>query len=136
VLNAKAQREMQRKVSKASAEELATLRREISSLEDEYQQVQEAIRKSSPQYAALTQPQPLGLKQIQEQLDGETLLLEYSVGAERSYLWAVTPSSLKTYVLPAQVTLETIAHKVSQRRELTRNTRAKKRAHRASRSRL
>ena len=114
VLNAKAQREMQRKVSKASAEELATLRREISSLEDEYQQVQEAIRKSSPQYAALTQPQPLGLKQIQEQLDADTLLLEYSVGAERSYLWAVTPSSLKTYVLPAQVTLETIAHKVSQ----------------------
>jgi CHAT domain-containing protein/tetratricopeptide (TPR) repeat protein len=114
VLNAKAQREMQRKVAKASADELATLRREISALEDEYQQVQEAIRKSSPQYAALTQPQPLKLKQIQEQLDADTLLLEYSVGAERSYLWAVTPNSLQTYVLPAQVTLEAIAHQVSQ----------------------
>lgn len=114
VLNAKAQREMQRKVSKASAEELATLRREISSLEDEYLQVQEAIRKSSPQYAALTQPQPLGLKQIQEQLDPDTLLLEYSVGAERSYLWAVTPDSLKTYILPGQETLEKIAKQVSQ----------------------
>ena len=114
VLNAKAQREMQRKVAKASAEELATLRQEISALEDEYQQVQEAIRKSSPQYAALTQPQPLNLKQIQEQLDADTLLLEYSVGAERSYLWAVTPDSLKTYVLPGQVALETIAHRVSQ----------------------
>jgi CHAT domain-containing protein len=114
VLNAKAQREMQRKVSKASAEELSTLRREISALEDEYQQVQEAIRQSSPQYAALTQPQPLTLKQIQEQLDQDTLLLEYSVGVERSYLWAVTPDSLKTYVLPGQEALEKIAKQVSQ----------------------
>jgi CHAT domain-containing protein/tetratricopeptide (TPR) repeat protein len=114
VLNAKAKSEMQRKVSKASAEELATLRREISSLEDEYLQVQEAIRKSSPQYAALTQPQPLGLKQIQEQLDADTLLLEYAVGAERSYLWAVGHDSLKTYILPGQEALEKIAKQVSQ----------------------
>ena len=114
VLNAKAQSEMQAKVRKASAEELAALRREISGLEDEYLQVQEAIRKSSPQYAALTQPQPLGLKQIQEQLDADTLLLEYAVGAERSYLWAVTPNSLKTYILPGQETLEKTAKQVSQ----------------------
>ena len=114
VLNAKAQREMQRKVGKASAEELATLQREISSLEDESQQVQEAIRKSSPQYAALTQPQPLSLKQIQEQLDADTLLLEYSVGEERSYLWAVMLDSLKTYVLPGREALEKIAKQVSQ----------------------
>jgi CHAT domain-containing protein/Tfp pilus assembly protein PilF len=114
VLNAKAQREMQLKVNKGSAEELATLRREISGLEDEYLQVQEAIRKSSPQYAALTQPQPLRLKQIQSQLDADTLLLEYSLGAERSYLWAVGQDSLKTYVLPGQEALEKIARQVSQ----------------------
>jgi CHAT domain-containing protein len=62
----------------------------------------------------LTQPQPLGLKQIQEQLDTDTLLLEYSVGAERSYLWAVGNDSLKTYVLPGQAALEKIAQQVSQ----------------------
>ena len=101
-LNAKAEREMQLKVRKGSAEELATVRREISALEDEYQQVQATIRQSSPQYAALTQPQPLGRKEIQQQLDADTLLLEYSLGQERSYLWAVGKDSLKSYVLPAQ----------------------------------
>ena len=45
MMNAKAQREMQLKARKGSTEEIATLQREISALEDEYQQVQAAIRK-------------------------------------------------------------------------------------------
>jgi len=113
-LNAKAQREMQIKARKGSAEELATLRREISSLEDEYQSVQAEIRQSSPQYAALTQPQPLGLKEIQQQLDADTLLLEYSLGKERSHLWAVGRDSLKSYVLPAQAEIEKVKDRVYQ----------------------
>jgi CHAT domain-containing protein len=110
-LNAKAQREMQLKLRKAG-NDLAALKREISALEDEYQQVQASIRKTSPQYAALTRPQPLGLKEIQQQLDAETLLLEYSLGEDRSYLWAVTPDSLKTYVLPERAEIQKVAHKV------------------------
>ena len=111
-INAKAQREMQLKTRKGSAEQLATLQREISALEDEYQQVQAAIRQSSPQYAALTQPQPLGLTEIQQQLDPDTLLLEYSLGTERSYLWAIASDSLKTYVLPKQDEIQKLAEQV------------------------
>ena len=111
VLNAKAQREMQFKARKGS-EELASLQREISVLEDEYQQVQAAIRKYSPQYSALTQPRPLNLKEIQEQLDPNSLLLEYSLGAERSYLWAVTQNSLRSYVLPKREDIEKDARQV------------------------
>jgi CHAT domain-containing protein/tetratricopeptide (TPR) repeat protein len=114
VLNAKAQREMQRKVNKAGAEELATLRREISALEDEYQQVQAAIRKSSPQYSALTQPQPLGLKEIQQQLDRGTVFLEYALGEERSYLWVVSSDSLKTFQLAKREQIENVAREVSE----------------------
>ncbi len=47
-------------------------------------------------------PQPLTLSQIQQQLDKDTLLLQYSIGEERSYLWAVTPNSLNTYELPGR----------------------------------
>ena len=101
VLNAKAQREMQLRARK-DTNELATLQREISTLEDQYQQVEATIRQSSPQYAALTQPQPLTLKEIQQLLDADTLLLEYSLGVERSYLWVVGSDSLKTYVLPKE----------------------------------
>ena len=109
LLNAKAQREMQVKLRKGSDEELATLQREISSLEDEYQQVQAAIRQRSPQYSALTQPQPLGVKEIQQQLDADTLLLEYSLGRERSYLWTVSQNSFKAYELPRREDIDRLA---------------------------
>ena len=113
VLNAKAQREMQVRARK-DGNELATLQKEISALEDQYQQVQAAIRQSSPQYAALTQPQPLSLKEIQQQLDADTLLLEYSLGNERSYLWVVAQDSLQTYVLPNKTEIEAAAQRVSE----------------------
>jgi CHAT domain-containing protein len=93
--------------------EVARLNREIDSLTNAYQQVQAQIRATSPRYAALTQPQPLTLKEIQEQvLDSDTLLLEYSLGPEQSYLWAVTPSSINSYVLPKQEEIEKQARAV------------------------
>src|SRR5262249_49801626 len=77
---------------RASAEQIAALRREIGALTTQYQDVRAEIRRASPRYAALTQPTPLGLKEIQQQvLDRDTLLLEYSLGQQRSFLWAVTP---------------------------------------------
>src|ERR1051326_3485890 len=99
-LNAKAQRQIQLIAQQGKKEDIDTLNKEISALEDDYQQVESAIRNASPAYAALTQPQPLDLKGIQQQLDPDTVLLEYSLGDKRSYLWVVTQNSLKTYELP------------------------------------
>ena len=112
LLNAKAQREIQLTARRGNQQELHALRKEISGLEDEYQQVQAAIRKASPAYAALTQPQPLQLKEIQQQLDTNTLLLEYSLGDDRSYLWVVARDSLKTYQLPKRAEIQSIAKQV------------------------
>src|SRR4026209_143107 len=103
---------MQLKARKGSTGEIAKLQREISALEDEYQQVQAAIRKNSPQYSALTQHQPLDLKGIQRQLDANTVLLQYALGEERSYVWAVTQNSLQAYVLPKRSEVEGIAREV------------------------
>ncbi len=111
-LNAKAQRQIRLTAQKGNQQEIDTLNKEISALEDEYQQVQVAIRKASPAYAALTQPQPLGLKEIQQQLDPNTALLEYSLGEERSYLWAVTQNTLKTYELPKREQIQKAARQV------------------------
>jgi CHAT domain-containing protein/Tfp pilus assembly protein PilF len=111
-LNAKAQRQIQLTAQKGNQQEIETLNKEISALEDEYQQVQVAIRRASPAYAALTQPLPLGLKEIQAQLDQGTMLLEYSLGEERSYVWAVTQNSLKTYELPKRERIEKAARLV------------------------
>jgi tetratricopeptide (TPR) repeat protein/CHAT domain-containing protein len=82
---------------KASADKLQT---EIEELLNQQKQLEVKIRQSNPKYANLKYPQPLKLAQIQQQLDKDTLLLQYSLGEERSFLWVVSPNSLDTYELP------------------------------------
>ena len=112
LLNAKAQRQIRLLAQKNVQDQLTEVNRELRELEDEHQKVQIAIRNSSPGYAALTQPQPLKLNEIQEQLDPNTLLLEYSLGEERSYLWLVSKSGLQSYELPARQQIEKHAREV------------------------
>jgi CHAT domain-containing protein/Tfp pilus assembly protein PilF len=113
-LNAKAQRQIQLTGRKGSEDQLAQLNKDISALEDEHEQLQGELRKKSPAYAALTQPRPLDLKEMQQQLEPNTLLLEYSLGEEQSYLWVVTQNSLKTYELPKREQIQKVAQAVYQ----------------------
>lgn len=70
---------------------------------DAYEQVQVELREGNPRYIALTEPQPLDGAGIQRQvLDGGAVLLEYALGAQRSFLWAVGPDSLRSFELPAR----------------------------------
>jgi CHAT domain-containing protein len=96
-------------------EDVSALKQELADTLSEYQQVEALIRSSSPRYAALTQPVPLGLKEIQQQtLDDDTVLLEYALGDEKSYLWAVTPTSMKSFELPPRAEIESAAVLVHQ----------------------
>ena len=86
---------------------------EIRALSLEYEEVQSRIREQHPRYAAITQPNQFNLKDIQAELrDNNTLLLEFSLGDERSYLWAVSPTSINGYELPSRSTIESKAGKV------------------------
>ncbi|MBD2606430.1 CHAT domain-containing protein [Scytonema hofmannii FACHB-248] len=84
--------------------------KERENLLNQYRELQTKIRTTNPEYAELKYPQPLKLRQIQQQLDKDTLLLQYSLGSDRSYLWAVTPDSLDSYELPAQKQIEDAAN--------------------------
>ncbi|MEJ7712920.1 MAG: hypothetical protein WKF84_24530 [Pyrinomonadaceae bacterium] len=86
--------------------------KEVDDLTDEYRQAQIEIRQRSPRYAALTQPQTLGTKEIQQMLDGDTILLEYALGRDQSYLWAVTTDRVLSYQLPSRAEIESAAHRV------------------------
>src|SRR5262249_9196849 len=85
---------------RAKAEQIAAAGKEIEQLNSDLREVQSQIRASSPRYANLTQPQPLAARDIQRLLDASTMLLEFSLGEERSYLWAVTPTAIHSYTLP------------------------------------
>ncbi|MEP6944704.1 MAG: tetratricopeptide repeat protein [Acidobacteriota bacterium] len=87
----------------------AGLKAEISQLETDLERAQTAIRKADPNYSALVQPQPLKFSEIQAQLDPDTLLLEYSLGADRSHLWAITKDSLTSYDLPKEEVIKNSA---------------------------
>jgi CHAT domain-containing protein len=83
---------------------------EIQTIIKDLQKVETQIRQTSPHYAALMQPQPLTLKEIQTQvLDPDTLLLAYSLGEERSYVWVVTSSSIASHELPERAEIEAAA---------------------------
>jgi tetratricopeptide (TPR) repeat protein len=112
LLDAKARRQML-PGGKLSDGESLTLSKEIRTLTAEYEELQGLIRSKSPRYAALMQPQPLGLEEIQQQvLDEDTLLLEYALGDEHSYLWAVSQTAMKSYELAGRIDIEKAARHV------------------------
>lgn len=89
-------------------EEVLSITKEITSLIMEREQVEAQIRSSRPQ----AQPQPSSLKEIQQLLDDDTLLLEYALGSECSYLWAVTRNGLTSYSLPSRSKIEQVARAI------------------------
>jgi CHAT domain-containing protein/Tfp pilus assembly protein PilF len=109
-LNAKSARRIELLGDKHTEAQLADLDREIRDTLKAFQDIEEKIRVTSPGYAALTQPQPLGASDVQQQLlSPDTLLLEYSLGEKRSYVFAVTPISLDVYPLPKRSAIEAAA---------------------------
>ena len=88
-------------------------RKEAETLTADLEQVRSRIRQSSPRYAALTQPSPLTLREIQTRvLDADTVLLEYSLGPQKSFLFAVTRSTFDVFELPARAEIEPAARRV------------------------
>ncbi len=99
-INAKRGRRTSLVEEKHSDAPLKTVDQEILDLVKQYENVESKIRTSSPEYAALTQPQPLTSQKIRtDLLDRDTVLLEYSLGEERSYVFVVTPEATMTFPL-------------------------------------
>ncbi|HEU4835165.1 MAG TPA: CHAT domain-containing protein [Pyrinomonadaceae bacterium] len=98
---------------KYTQQDLDEIEKRVNQLLADYNTVQSEIRVRSPRYAALTHPVPLTLQDIQQNVvDDRTMLLEYALGEEKSYLWVVTKSGLKTFVLPKRPVIEAAARRV------------------------
>jgi CHAT domain-containing protein/Tfp pilus assembly protein PilF len=119
------ERRLQRKLNDLSAAQMRLLSRAHTSEQasafntnlkatiDQLEENRANIKRANPRYAALTQPQPISVASIQrELLDENTLLLEYALGEERSYLFLVSSSSLQTFTLPPRAEIEARARRV------------------------
>jgi len=97
---------------KPDPQQLAAIERDLDGLFREYQQVQSDIRVRSPQYAAISQAEAFRINEIQQALDPDTVLLEYLLGDERSYVWAVDSASIAGYALPGRAMIEDLIRQV------------------------
>ena len=112
-LSAKASEQARLLVMKSAKGSLEEISNQIKELSDQYEKVEAQIRAASPRYAELIQPQPLSLAEIRQQvIDSQSLLLEYYLGENRSYLWAVTSTSIEIYELPNRAVIESAVRQV------------------------
>ena len=91
----------------------AGLEAEIAKLYRERESAEAQVRSRYPRYAALMYPQPLTVAGVQSLLDEDTLLLEFALGEERSYAWALTATQLQGYALPPRSEIEGQARRLS-----------------------
>jgi CHAT domain-containing protein/tetratricopeptide (TPR) repeat protein len=85
----------------AGEEAREALNGELGRLRRERDEIAAGIRKASPRLAELRQPRPLDLAAARKALDPGTVALSYSVGKERTVLFAVTrEGGLRVKVLP------------------------------------
>lgn len=111
LLNTKAQLHVQLLAAKQN-DEAAKASKELDTLVSELAHVRDQIRQASPQLAALSMPELLNLKEVQRRvLDDESVLLEYVLGDDRSYVWVVTRTASSSYELPRRAVIEESARR-------------------------
>jgi CHAT domain-containing protein len=79
----------------------------VADLTGELELIESEIRARSPAFAELTQARGLTLAEIQRTvLDADTVLLEFALGARRTWLWAVTADGFASFELDGRELIE------------------------------
>ncbi len=89
----------------AAAKEIAALREQLTALERQ-------IQSASPAYWALQKPQPVAASHVQHALlDAGTTLVEFHVGAARSYAFVLDRGAVVSVTLPSERVLDDLARR-------------------------
>ncbi|MBI4906333.1 MAG: CHAT domain-containing protein [Acidobacteria bacterium] len=111
LINGKAARLTRLVAARHTKEQAEAARRELRDLLTRQSELRGRIRTSHSRYGALTQPVPITAAEARETLlGGGAVLLEYWLGEERSILWVLTKSTLKTHRLPARAHIEELVN--------------------------
>jgi CHAT domain-containing protein len=95
----------------AGGERIAQVVAELAALENELNLLEIDLRRSNPRLANLTAPKPLSTAEMQAKLDGDTVLLQYSLGTSASYVWAITRDRVVATELADRATIEAAARR-------------------------
>lgn len=89
------------------------LENEVDDLEHQLEELRAELKQNSPIYSAIKNPEPFDVAEFQREILGtDDLLLEFSLGKEESYLWAVDKTSVTAYYLPPRDTIESRVNKL------------------------
>ena len=88
---------------------------ETQKLISEYRELENEIRARSPRFASLMQPEPVSAAGIQALMtDDDTAIIEYALGEERSYVWALTREGVTSAELAPRAVVESAARRAYQ----------------------
>lgn len=99
-------------INQKQKEKAKEFEKELDETLQKYRLVQTRIRQQSPQFASLTQPEQLEIKQIQsEMLDEDSVLLEYVLGKEKSFVFVISKNSFEIVELSESKIIEDLTRK-------------------------
>ncbi|MDY7092057.1 MAG: CHAT domain-containing protein [Acidobacteriota bacterium] len=96
----------------SAPERLLPLQREMSELVEKLETLRGEIRRRDPRYAELTSPRSTKPEALRRDLlDDDTVLLQYHLGPESSFLWVVTRQDVRAFPLGAPSRIAQLAAK-------------------------
>ncbi|HZF30916.1 MAG TPA: CHAT domain-containing tetratricopeptide repeat protein [Gammaproteobacteria bacterium] len=93
------------------AADLERIVAQLAALENDLNLVEIELRRGNPKYAKLTAPATLTAAEIQAALGPDTVLLQYALGTNASWVWAVTGDRIVTAELADRATIEAAAQR-------------------------
>lgn len=101
-IHAKAEQAISLLATDYKKEQLDELEKSMTGLRQQHQQLTQELQKQNPHYNQIEQTTNYSVQQVQELItdDNETMLLEYFLGKNASYVWAITRSGAQVYELP------------------------------------
>ena len=86
----------------------------LEALDTELLEVERKITNASPRWAGLMLPDPVSVDEVQSRLlDADTVLLEYALGNDRSWVFAIGVAKLSLHELPARAAINQAAREVA-----------------------
>jgi CHAT domain-containing protein/tetratricopeptide (TPR) repeat protein len=109
ILNSRAQMQLQLQTTTHDSEAVDAAATQVRDAAFEYRQVEGEIeRQRYPTRGGAV----LSVSEMQREIDSSTMLLEYSLGDFRSYLWLVGRNYLAVYQIPSRDKIETAVRKI------------------------
>ncbi len=95
--------------------EIESISSKIKELEHELEEIKAELKQKSPIYSAIKNPESFDLTDFQQNiLDDNSILLEFSLGEEESYLWLVSKTNFSHVILPGRKNIEASIEKIHQ----------------------